>query len=152
MARAHTWAVGADGDPLVPPSALAELAAINERLGLRFHRGLNQFIVTLRWADDDPRRAMIQSGGIAPEDDWSWLGSVPVGLSVDDTVRWVQHHIRFIGGKHPEVGRMIADAEARVAALEAAAEAKRTEERLEVLEGSGKNISVGSRRTKHKVA
>jgi hypothetical protein len=59
----HAARVVVGGGRLEPsPLLLAELRALDPRLGLRHLAGIDRFVVTQAWHANDPRRALLRSG------------------------------------------------------------------------------------------
>lgn len=132
MTRAHTWLLDGDQNPLAPSSVVADLQAINPRLGLNYHIAMRVFMVTLKWPENDPRREMIQRGEMSPDADFEILCPVPVNVSLDELTEWVRSQLVRVGNSREDVKRMVAENEARAAAQNAAvldnAKAEATEE------------------------
>ena len=144
--------LGADAQPLVPPSISAALADIDPRLGLLYHPALRAFCVTLRWPEDDPRREMIRRGDIDPNSDAELLCPVPAEVSLDDLHGWIRRQLVRVGQSREDVRRMIAANETRVAAQHAQVLEDKLTEARETLaaSASAKTINVGARRTRVK--
>lgn len=148
MTRAATWLLDGAENPLAPSSVVAELVALNPRLGLNYHVGLHAFMVTLRWPEHDPRRAYILSGEMSPDSDFEILCPVPANVSLDELHGWVQQQLRRVGETREDVRQMLAANEERVARqntdVMAAVEAEGTDMLMEsITRPSG---GVGSRR------
>lgn len=140
------------GQPLAPASVIADLKAMNPRLGLQYHVGLHAFVVTLQWAENDPRYRFIQEGAIAPNSDYEILCPVPPDVSLDEMRGWIANQLRRVSANRDDVRRMIDEDERRVAKHnEAVVEAKLAEAREELAKSADqKTIDVGKRRTRVK--
>lgn len=140
------------GHPLAPASIIADLQAINPRLGIQYHAGLHAFVVTLKWPEGDPRYQAIQEGRIAPNSDYEILCPVPAHVSLDEVNGWVKTQLRRVSQNREDVRRMIDEQEAQTQRHnEAVAEAKLAEAREELaMSADKKTIDVGKRRTRVK--
>lgn len=138
--------------PLVPPSLLADVEEINPRLGLVYHPALRAFMVTLRWLEDDPRRAYIRAGQIAPDSDYEILFPVPTDIKTDDMRGWIAGCLRRAATSRDDIRRMVEEEEARLAKHnEAVVETKLAEAKEALAASAGtKTIDVGKRRTRVK--
>jgi hypothetical protein len=145
------WLLDGDENPLAPPSVVAGLLDINPRLGLQYHQVLNAFIVTLRWPEDDPRRALIREGKLSPKTDFEILCPVPANVSLDEVQAWVAQQLVRVSANREDVRRMVADHEDRIAKQNAAIiETKQDEAKHDLIENLTKPSTVGSRRTRVK--
>jgi hypothetical protein len=145
------WLVdGANGNPLAPPSVVAQLKAIDDRLDLQYHVGLRAFMITLRWREHDPRRQMIRDGQIAPHADFSILAPIPDHVSLDDVSAWVEAQLTRVSASDAEVRAMIEAHEAKQAkANDAVFAAKADEAAHELIEAVANPAPAhGRRRTK----
>lgn len=118
------WLVdGASGNPLAPPSVVASLKQIDPRLDLQYHVGMRAFMVTLQWAEDDPRRQMIRDGVVAPHADFSILAPVPADVSLGELASWIEVQLIRVGQNDEDVRRLLKKQADAVAAQNAAVQA-----------------------------
>lgn len=153
MTRANTWLLDGDQNPLAPSSVVADLQAINPRLGLNYHIAMNVFMVTMKWPEHDPRREMIQRGEMAPDADFEILCPVPVNVSLDELTEWVRGQLVRVGATREDVRRMVTENEERAKKANADVLAKAKEDTKEELMKAVTNPApkVGRRRTRVKV-
>jgi hypothetical protein len=146
------WLLDGNDCPLAPSSVLAELAEINPRLGLNYHKFTRSFMLTLTLADDDPRREMIRRGELSPHADFEILCPVPADVPLDELRSWCAGQLRRVGQSRDDIRRMVDAEEQRIAKQNAAVAEKLADEaREELLESIGtKTINVGKRRTRVK--
>jgi hypothetical protein len=145
------WLLDGDENPLAPPSVVAGLQEINPRLGLQYHVALRAFLVTLKWPEDDARRAMIRDGVLAPNTDFEILCPVPANVSLDEVQAWVAQQLVRVSANREDVRRMVADHEDRIAKQNAAViTTKQDEAKHDLIENLTKPSTVGSRRTRVK--
>lgn len=79
------------------PAVLRRLHDLSPDLGLRhLHDGFGAWAVTLRWREDDPRRAMIRAQEIA-DDPHDIIGYAPYGTTADEVPGFVERHLRESG-------------------------------------------------------
>lgn len=121
------WLMDGAGNPLAPPSVLADLKELNPRFGLWYHVGLRAFMVTEQWPEDDARRELIKTGALPEHADFSILCPVPANVSVDELRGWVQSQLVRVGESREDVKAMVAAQEARAAAANAAVLTDKTE-------------------------
>lgn len=153
MARVVTespWLLDGAGNPLAPQSVIDELKEINPRLGLQYHKALHAFMVTLRWPEQDERRAMIREGLMPEHADFEILCPVPVDVSMDELRSWLAGQLRRVAQSREDVRRMVEEEEQRLAKQNAAvAERAAAEATEELVENLTKPRTVaGRRRTK----
>lgn len=148
-ASGSPWLLDGDENPLAPPSVVAGLKEISPRLGLQYHQVLNAFIVTMRWPEDDPRRALIREGKLSSKTDFEILCPVPANVSLDEVQSWVTQQLTRVSANREDVRRMVAANEERVAKQNAAVIETKEQEATDVLvEAITKPSSVGRRRTR----
>lgn len=145
------WLLDGDENPLAPPSVVAGLQEINPRLGLQYHITLRAFIVTLQWAEDDARRALIRSGDLSEHADFEILCPVPANVPLDEVQAWVAQQLVRVSANRDDVRRMVADHEDRITKQNAAIiDTKHDEAKHDLIENLTKPSTVGSRRTRVK--
>ena len=145
--------LGADDTPLVPSSIVAELEALNPRLGLEYHPVLQAFVLMLAWDANDERWRDVQEGRMSPKAAKSMLCTIPADVPLDELRGWVAGRLRQVAQTREDVRRMVNEEEDRIAAhnatVQAAQHAAALEAVVEEAKG-GKTINVGSRRTRVK--
>lgn len=73
------------GAPQPPVDLLRRLHGVDERLGMRFlPMGGGCWAFTEQWSQNDPRRAMIADGRMAPDADFDVLGYAAPGVTAED--------------------------------------------------------------------
>jgi len=91
-----------NGTPVAPLEIVTRLQQINPRLGLKFAQLWGQesswWAITMRWAENDPRRAYIQRGELPEDEDHDIFGWLPLDCSVDDAYGYIVSSFRK-GGK-----------------------------------------------------
>lgn len=150
--RHSPWILDGGGCPLAPSSVIDELREINPRLGLHYHKGMHAFMVTLQWAEDDPRREMIRKGELSPHTDFEILLPVPTDVPLDELRGWIAAGLRRVSQNRDDVRRMVEAEEERLRKQnEAVTETKLAEAREELaMSAEKKTIEVGKRRTRVK--
>lgn len=75
------------GRPLPPSDIARRLERIDNTLGMVYVQmganGTGTWAITKKWTPNDPRRAHIQAGNVAPDSDWDVIAYLPADCSVD---------------------------------------------------------------------
>lgn len=72
------------GQPDVPSFVLAGLRERDPGLGMMWHPTMACFVLTMRWAEDAPQRALIRAGQLPPDNDHSTVGFLPSWIGTED--------------------------------------------------------------------
>lgn len=81
------------GVPIPSPVVMERVRAIDPLLDLKpFRFGDNgiEWAATFKWPADDPRRARIQSGELAPDSDSDIIAFIPLRVSVDEIPAYLE--------------------------------------------------------------
>lgn len=85
--------VGAEGQPLPPASALVELAAIDERLSMRFFPIADDsagcWCFTESWGENDPRWSSVITGDVDRDKTYDIIGWAPRDLNGEDALGYL---------------------------------------------------------------
>jgi hypothetical protein len=85
------------GEVVPPPAVVRRLHDLSPDLGLRhLHESFGAWAITLRWREDDPRRAMIRAQEIA-DDPHDIIGYAPYGCAADEVPAFVERQLRESG-------------------------------------------------------
>lgn len=92
------------GIPVAPSEIRSALKRVDERLDLLHMKppigaggiiqpNLGTWAFVMRWREDDPRRAMIRRGEMAPDADFDYLGEIPVDCPIDQAYSYFVAHV-----------------------------------------------------------
>lgn len=87
--------LGADGTPQPPQDILRRLRAVDARLGIKFlaHVPETPWCVTLAWHENDPRREMIRTGDLAPENGVDVICRLPHDCPVSEAAAYISRRM-----------------------------------------------------------
>lgn len=100
------------GVPIPSPVVMERVRAIDPLLDLKpFRFGDNgiEWAATFKWPADDPRRARIQAGELAPDQDSDIIAFIPLRVGVDEIPAYLEKGLTAMhaGNQRGHVDRML---------------------------------------------